>query len=54
MKSQMINNYRDKMGGLVSSGTKIQMAPNYRDEKHILPFIYFEASSSIPNNVNVM
>jgi hypothetical protein len=39
MKSQMINNYRDKMGGLVSSGTKIQMTPNYRDEKHILPKI---------------
>ena len=33
----MIKNYRDKMGGLVSSGTKIQMTPNYRDEKHILP-----------------
>jgi hypothetical protein len=38
-KFQMINFYRDKMGGLVSSGTKIQMTYNYRDEKHILPII---------------
>jgi hypothetical protein len=43
MKSQMINNYRDEMGGLVSSRTKIQMAYNYRDEKHILPLIFLRA-----------
>ena len=29
------------MGGLVSSGTKIQMAYNYMDEKHILPFNFY-------------
>jgi hypothetical protein len=33
----MINFYRGKMGGLVSSGMKNQMAYNCRDEKHILP-----------------
>jgi len=32
---QMINNCRGKMGGLVSSGMKFQMTPNYRDEMHI-------------------
>jgi hypothetical protein len=36
-KFKVINNYRDEMGGLVSSGTKFQMTPNYRDEMHILP-----------------
>jgi len=37
---QMINNYRNKMEGLVSSEIKFQTIPNYRDEMHIYQ-IYF-------------
>jgi len=32
----MINNCKGKIEGLVSSGMKFQMTPNYSDEMHIL------------------
>jgi hypothetical protein len=49
MNFQMINFYKGRMGGLVSSGMKNQMVYNCRDEKHILPFLVYLLESKLFN-----